>query len=38
VTDHSAYDLTQIVHNARLLIDTRNATRRVECSGARIIR
>ncbi len=38
VTDHSAYDLTQIVRNARLLIDTRNATRRVECSGARIIR
>ena len=27
VTDHSDYDYRQIVHEARLVVDTRNATR-----------
>jgi UDP-N-acetyl-D-glucosamine dehydrogenase len=28
-TDHSSYDYESIVHSAKLVIDTRNATRRV---------
>ena len=38
VTDHSAYDWQWIVQNARLIVDTRNATRSVQLSGARIIK
>ena len=30
VTDHSAYDMDQIVKHARLVIDTRNATREID--------
>jgi UDP-N-acetyl-D-glucosamine dehydrogenase len=32
VTDHSAYDSSQIVQAARLVVDTRNATRGVACA------
>lgn len=38
VTDHSTYDFAQIVRDARLVIDTRNATRGVKCSCAQIVR
>ncbi|MCZ6481266.1 MAG: UDP-N-acetyl-D-glucosamine dehydrogenase, partial [candidate division NC10 bacterium] len=38
VADHSAYDWQWIVQNARLILDTRNATRSVQLSGARIIK
>ncbi len=37
-TDHGAYDWEWIVQNARLIVDTRNATGRVRLSGARIIK
>ena len=30
VTDHSTYDFAEIVKHARLVIDTRNATQKVE--------
>ncbi len=38
VTDHGAYDWEWVVENARLIVDTRNATGRVRLSGARIIK
>jgi len=38
VTDHSTFDWDWIVEHARLVVDTRNATRRVEVSGARIVK
>jgi UDP-N-acetyl-D-glucosamine dehydrogenase len=38
VTDHGAYDGEWIVQNTRLVVDTRNATRRVRASGARIVK
>ena len=33
VTDHSNYDYRQIVKTARLLVDTRNATRGIESTN-----
>ncbi len=36
VTDHSAYDFDAIVRNSRLVLDTRNATRRVKRGRAKI--
>lgn len=38
VTDHSAYDWPWIVEHARLVIDTRNATRDVTAHRERIVR
>jgi UDP-N-acetyl-D-glucosamine dehydrogenase len=38
VTDHSAYDWNFIVRHARLVVDTRNATRNVEGFRERIVR
>ena len=37
VTDHSCYDYQRIVNNARLVIDTRNATKTVKRNRSRII-
>ena len=37
-TDHSAYDYDFIVRNSRLVIDTRNATRRVTIHRDRIVK
>jgi UDP-N-acetyl-D-glucosamine dehydrogenase len=37
VTDHSAYDFSQIVKHARLVIDTRNATRGIDEGRDKII-
>jgi len=36
-TDHSSYDYDAIVHSAKLVVDTRNATRRVKQSRDKII-
>ena len=38
VTDHTAYDWDWVVRHARLLVDTRNATRDVAADPDRIIR
>lgn len=38
VTDHSAYDFNQIVQAARLILDTRNATRAVPAAAGKVIR
>jgi len=38
VTDHGAYDWDWIVEHARLVVDTRNATRHVRVSGSRIVK
>lgn len=38
VTDHSSYDFSQIAQDAALLIDTRNATRSLDCSRGKVIR
>jgi UDP-N-acetyl-D-glucosamine dehydrogenase len=37
VTDHSTYDFSEIVRQARLVIDTRNATRGLDDTGTKII-
>jgi UDP-N-acetyl-D-glucosamine dehydrogenase len=37
VTDHSTYDFSEIVKQARLVIDTRNATRGLDDTGAKVI-
>jgi UDP-N-acetyl-D-glucosamine dehydrogenase len=37
-TDHSAYDYPMIVHHARLIVDTRNATKSVREGRDKIIR
>jgi UDP-N-acetyl-D-glucosamine dehydrogenase len=37
-TDHSEYDMKQIVKNARLIVDTRNATKAVATGRDKIIR
>ncbi len=37
-TDHGAYDWDWITQNARLIVDTRNATRSIQRPGARIIK
>jgi UDP-N-acetyl-D-glucosamine dehydrogenase len=36
-TDHSSYDYDAIVHSAKLVVDTRNATRRVKQSRDKIV-
>jgi UDP-N-acetyl-D-glucosamine dehydrogenase len=36
-TDHTAYDYNMIVEKARLVVDTRNATRRVVGSREKIV-
>ncbi len=38
VTDHSAYDFAAIVEKARLVVDTRNATRGVPCAHTKVVR
>jgi UDP-N-acetyl-D-glucosamine dehydrogenase len=38
VTDHSVFDWSWIATHARLLVDTRNATRSVTAPRARIIK
>jgi UDP-N-acetyl-D-glucosamine dehydrogenase len=38
VTDHSAYDWPWVVAHARLVVDTRNATRGLERLGATVVR
>lgn len=38
VTDHSTYDFSAIVRAAQLVIDTRNATRGIECSSGNVVR
>jgi UDP-N-acetyl-D-glucosamine dehydrogenase len=38
VTDHSAYDWPWIVEHSRLVVDTRDATRRVAAHHDRVIR
>jgi UDP-N-acetyl-D-glucosamine dehydrogenase len=37
VTDHSAYDFTEIVKHASLVIDTRNATRGIDAGREKIV-
>jgi UDP-N-acetyl-D-glucosamine dehydrogenase len=37
VTDHSAYDYPEIVKHARLVVDTRNATRGIDEGRDKII-
>jgi UDP-N-acetyl-D-glucosamine dehydrogenase len=37
-TDHSAYDYAYIVAHSRLVVDTRNATRRVQDRRQRIVK
>jgi UDP-N-acetyl-D-glucosamine dehydrogenase len=37
-TDHGAYDWEWTAQNARLIVDTRNATRHVQVSGSRIVK
>ena len=37
VTDHAAYDYAEIVARARLLVDTRNATKDVTAGRGRIV-
>ena len=36
-TDHSSYDYEAIVKNAKLVVDTRNATRRVKAGREKIV-
>ena len=36
-TDHSSYDYDSIVHNSKLVVDTRNATRRVQQDRGKIV-
>ncbi|HIO22595.1 MAG TPA: nucleotide sugar dehydrogenase [Nitrospirales bacterium] len=38
VTDHSSYDWASIVANATLVIDTRNATKDVQCPSGRVLK
>jgi UDP-N-acetyl-D-glucosamine dehydrogenase len=37
-TDHSAYDYNMIVANARLVVDTRNATSEVKTGRNKIVK
>ena len=37
-TAHSTYNFSEIARQAQLIIDTRNATRGVECASAKIVR
>jgi UDP-N-acetyl-D-glucosamine dehydrogenase len=36
-TDHSSYDFNEIVKNAKLVVDTRNATRHVKQHREKIV-
>jgi UDP-N-acetyl-D-glucosamine dehydrogenase len=36
-TDHSSYDYEAIVRDAKLVVDTRNATRRVQKDRGKIV-
>ena len=38
VTDHSAYDMDEIVRHSQLVIDTRNATRGIACATTKVVR
>ncbi|MFQ5737606.1 MAG: nucleotide sugar dehydrogenase [Acidobacteriota bacterium] len=38
VTNHHAYDYSEIVKHAPLIVDTRNATRGIECSSGKVVR
>jgi UDP-N-acetyl-D-glucosamine dehydrogenase len=38
LTDHSSYDFGQIVREARLVVDTRNATRGLGQAGGKVVR
>jgi UDP-N-acetyl-D-glucosamine dehydrogenase len=38
VTDHSAYDWSWIVEHADLVVDTRNATRRLPAGREHVVR
>jgi UDP-N-acetyl-D-glucosamine dehydrogenase len=38
VTDHSAYDWQYVADHCRLIVDTRNATRKVQPGGCRIVK
>jgi UDP-N-acetyl-D-mannosaminuronate dehydrogenase len=38
VTDHSAYDYDWIVANSPLVVDTRNATRKVTAGREKIVK
>ena len=37
ITDHSDYDWAEIVEHANLIIDTRNATKKVKGAGEKIV-
>ena len=37
-TDHSDYDMEKIVKNAKLIVDTRNATKNVRSGREKIVR
>jgi UDP-N-acetyl-D-glucosamine dehydrogenase len=37
-TDHASYDWTWVARHARLIVDTRNATRGVDGARARIVK
>jgi UDP-N-acetyl-D-glucosamine dehydrogenase len=37
ITDYSAYDFTEIVKHASLVIDTRNATRGIDADREKIV-
>lgn len=38
VTDHSAYELGEIVRHSKLFIDTRDATRGIACASTKVVR
>tara|TARA_B100000315_G_scaffold260487_1_gene322297 strand:- start:3325 stop:4629 length:1305 start_codon:yes stop_codon:yes gene_type:complete len=38
VTDHSSYDWNFIVENSSLIVDTRNATKNVQCPQGRVLK
>ncbi len=38
VTDHSSYDWASIVANSTLVIDTRNATKNIQCPPGRVVK
>ena len=38
VTDHSSYDWASIVAHSTLVIDTRNATKNVQCPPGRVVK
>jgi UDP-N-acetyl-D-glucosamine dehydrogenase len=38
LTDHSTYSFSEVVRGAQLVIDTRNATRGIECASTKVVR